>query len=96
LAYKILNRKIEFFFFKVKNHKETQFLIKELTFLANIQVYLAEFPYLHYSITPCASNTGDLLQLWERFIFKEMFRMVPILQNKVYTFEITQNDLTQG
>jgi len=27
-------------------------LIKELTFLANIQVYFAEFPYLHFSITP--------------------------------------------
>jgi len=74
----------------------TQFLIKELTFLANIQVNLAEFPYLHYSITPCASNTGDLLQLWALFVVGEMFKVYPIRHNKVQTFEITQNDLTQG
>jgi hypothetical protein len=85
-----------YFHQKVKNLKAAQFLIKELTFIANIQVYYAEFPYLHYSITPCAFNTGDLLQLWERFVVRKIFKVYPILQNKVYTLVITQDDLTQG
>ena len=51
--------------------KWPQLLIKELTFLPKIQVYLADFPYLHYSITPEVSNLGDLMRFRVRFCAKE-------------------------
>ena len=34
------------------NSRWSSSLIKELTSVANIQVHYADFPYLHYSITP--------------------------------------------
>jgi len=46
-------------------------LIHELTFVANIQVYFADFPYLHYSITPEALNLGDLLRFLVRIVLKK-------------------------
>jgi len=52
--------------------KSLHSLIHELTFVANIQVYFADFPYLHYSITPEALNLGDLLRFRVRVIIKKV------------------------
>jgi len=54
-------------------------LSQEPTFIPKIQIYFADFPYLHYSTQTEADSFGDLMRYLVRIELKKNQRKVVIL-----------------